>query len=297
LLFIKQTAQKKQIKVFSTFDDNVNVIRADERRLKQILVNLLSNAVKFTPEGGQVGLEVAGDEAQGVAHFTVWDTGIGIAKEEMEWLFKPFVQIDSSLSRQHEGTGLGLSLVYRLTEMHGGSVAVRSKTGAGSRFTVSLPWPEESKGTEKQGHKRTEEVDEVPPLSRTLAPLLLLAEDNEANIVTFTSYLQPGGYQIIVARNGVEAIERAREAKPNLILMDIQMPGMDGLEAIHRLRADAELATIPIIALTALAMPGDRERCLKAGANEYLSKPVSLKGLTEMIEEQLSQAEDRKQTL
>jgi signal transduction histidine kinase len=173
LLFIKQTSQKKQIKVSSAFDNHVNVIRADERRLKQILVNLLSNAVKFTPEGGRVGLEVAGDEAQGVVHFTVWDTGIGVAEAEMKRLFEPFVQIDSSLSRQHEGTGLGLSLVYRLTEMHGGSVAVESKVGEGSRFTVSLPWPEASKEAEaysyygyRRGSKRAEEIDEASPVPR-----------------------------------------------------------------------------------------------------------------------------------
>jgi signal transduction histidine kinase/ActR/RegA family two-component response regulator len=301
LLFIKQTAQKKQIKVFSAFDNHVNVIQADERRLKQILVNLLSNAVKFTPEGGQVGLEVVGDETQGVVQFTIWDTGIGIAEVEMKQLFEPFVQIDSSLSRQHEGTGLGLSLVYRLTEMHGGSVAVESKVGEGSRFTVSLPWPEVNKEVEAYSYygyrreskgKGAEETDVASPALRASAPMLLLADDNEANIATLTSYLRPRGYQIVVARNGAEAIERAREMRPALILMDIQMPGMDGIEASRRLRADTKLAAIPIIALTALAMPGDRERCLEAGANEYLSKPVSLSRLVQMIETQLDGLEN-----
>jgi CheY-like chemotaxis protein len=123
----------------------------------------------------------------------------------------------------------------------------------------------------------------LPP-SLAPAPVLLLADDNEANIATLTSYLQSKGYQIVAARSGAEALERAREMRPALILMDIQMPGMDGLEATRRLRADTDLVAIPIIALTALAMPGDRERCLEAGANEYLSKPVSLKRLIEVIE-------------
>jgi CheY-like chemotaxis protein len=124
----------------------------------------------------------------------------------------------------------------------------------------------------------------------------LLAEDNEDNINTLLDYLQVKGYRVIVARNGHEAIERAREKRPDVILMDIQMPGMDGLEATRHIRADADtstglgtgMAAVPIIALTALAMPGDRERCLEAGANEYLSKPVSLRGLVKVIETQLN---------
>jgi CheY-like chemotaxis protein len=121
--------------------------------------------------------------------------------------------------------------------------------------------------------------------------LILLAEDNEDSINTFSDYLLAKGYRVVVARDGAEAIARSREERPDLILMDIQMPGMDGLEATRRIRADADPATVPIIALTALAMPGDYERCLEAGANEYLSKPVSLKGLVRVIEVQLNRNE------
>jgi CheY-like chemotaxis protein len=127
---------------------------------------------------------------------------------------------------------------------------------------------------------------QAPEIER---PLILLAEDNESSINTILDYLLAKGYLVVVARNGVEALERAREERPDLILMDIQMPGMDGLEATRRIRAGAGLADVPIIALTALAMPGDRERCLEAGANEYLSKPVSLKGLVQTIEAQIEQ--------
>jgi CheY-like chemotaxis protein len=116
----------------------------------------------------------------------------------------------------------------------------------------------------------------------------LLAEDSEANINTVFEYLTIKGYQVVVARNGAEALERARETRPAVIVMDIQMPGMDGLEATRRVRADADLAKIPIIAMTALTMPGDRERCLEAGVNEYVGKPVSLKDLVRMIEEHCS---------
>jgi len=139
---IKEAAFKKQIRVTFTLDYAINTIQADERRLTQILVNLLSNAIKFTQKGGSIRLEVEG-EAQ-VVHFRVFDTGIGIAEKDMKYLFEPFVQLDGSLSRAQEGTGLGLSLVCRLTEMHGGSISVESSVGEGSCFTISLPWQPKS---------------------------------------------------------------------------------------------------------------------------------------------------------
>jgi signal transduction histidine kinase/ActR/RegA family two-component response regulator len=293
LQFIKEAAIKKKIEVSFTLDSAVTSLRADPRRLKQILVNLLNNAVKFTPQGGQVGLEVRGEPEPETIRFTVWDTGIGLAPDQLSQLFQPFVQIDSSLSRQYEGTGLGLALVYRLAELHRGSVSVESELGRGSRFTVLLPWTRESaekfasaeagpaSSTFQQGQLKSARSSQV---EKSHPPLILLAEDNEANIELLADYLQGEGYHVVVARTGSEAIERAREQRPGLILMDIQMPGMDGLEATRRIRADSQLARIPIIALTALAMPDDRERCLEAGANDYLSKPVSLHKLIDMVE-------------
>ncbi len=295
LRIVKQSAHQKQIKIMSTIDQTATAIPADERRLKQILVNLLSNAVKFTPAGGQVGLEVIADVSRESIDFTVWDTGIGIAQEDMAQLFQPFVQLDSRLSRRYDGTGLGLALVYRLTELHGGSITVNSEPGRGSRFIISLPWADaaaEPAETAVEAHQVIElaPILEPSPLgeSNATAALILLAEDNEANIRTVSRYLQRKGYQLIVARNGVEAIERTKQERPALILMDIQMPELDGLQAIGRLRADREFAHTPIIALTALAMPGDQERCLAAGANVYLSKPVSLGQLAREIEAQLN---------
>ena len=293
LQFIKEAALKKQITVSSTLDHRVVTLQGDERRLKQILVNLLSNAVKFTPEGGSVGLDVAGDVDRQRVHFVVWDTGIGITQEDIGRLFKPFVQLDSSLSRQYPGTGLGLSLVKRLAELHGGSVSVESDgvPGQGSRFTISLPWKEAS-------GKRQEAESEMPevPLAARHAPrafCILLAEDDEVTLTAMSDYLSSKGYRVIVARNGHEVIQRAREDTPDAIVMDIQMPEMDGLEAIRGIRADPApgVATIPIIALTAMAMSGDRERCLEAGANEYLSKPASLKELVDAIAVQLAKGD------
>jgi signal transduction histidine kinase len=288
LRMTKEGAFKKRIRVATTLDSAVDIIQADERRLKQILVNLLSNAVKFTPESGSIRLEVTGDAEHGVVDFSVQDTGYGIAKEEMKHLFEPFVQLGGTLNRAQEGTGLGLSLVYRLVEMHGGSVSVESLVGQGSCFTISLPW--QASMPDKSS------LPEMGPLPTACEPesavidkihtgaVILLAEDQEATLQMVSDYLITLGYQVITARDGVDAVEQCQAKHPDLILMDIQMPVMSGLDAIREIRADTDIAPIPIIALTALAMPGDRKRCLSVGANDYLSKPVNLKKLVTAIE-------------
>jgi len=140
LRMIKEAADKKRLGVLMTFDDTVNIIQADERRLTQILVNLLNNAIKFTPDGGFIELEVRGHPEKGMLDFRVKDTGIGITQENIKYIFEPFVQLDGGLNRASEGTGLGLSLVYHLTKMHNGIFSVESEIGKGSCFTVSLPW-------------------------------------------------------------------------------------------------------------------------------------------------------------
>jgi signal transduction histidine kinase len=140
LRLVQQSAQDKQLKLSLSLDDEAALLRADERRLRQILVSLLSNAIKFTSEGGEIGLDVAGDEEHNVIRFSVWDTGIGIPHQHLDCLFRPFEQLNGSLSRPYAGTGMGLSLVSRLTKMHSGRVSVESEVNQGSRFTVSLPW-------------------------------------------------------------------------------------------------------------------------------------------------------------
>ena len=283
LRLVKEAAQRKRLNLTFTRACDGADVRGDERRIKQILVNLLTNAVKFTREGGRVTMEVSLDAERDTANFTVADSGIGIAPEDLEKLFKPFVQLDSGLARRHEGTGLGLALVWRLSELHGGSVSVQSTVGEGTRFTVTLPMQPCA-----AAHEELREATSAAPIvtaavSHGPAPLLLLAEDNEANIATFREYLEAKGYRVLIARQGVEAIAQAQAQHPALILMDVQMPGMDGLEAIRRLRMDDACKVTPIIALTALAMTGDRERCLAAGADDYLSKPVQLRALAERI--------------
>ena len=281
---INQQALKKEQRVTIDIDEEIGVIWVDERRLKQVLVNLLSNAVKFTPAGGELGLMVQGDPHEKLVTLTVWDHGIGIRESDLTRLFQPFVQLDSSLAREAPGTGLGLALVAQMVRLHGGSVKVVSQLDEGSRFTVTLPW-EPALATDTELRLRsTGKFRAIRPDAKD-RPIILLIEDTREATAMVTDYLQMAGYQVISAREALTGIDLAKRAHPNLILMDIQLPGMDGLEATRRLREEPDCRAIPIIALTALAMPGDRERCLAAGANDYLTKPVSLKKLAKVIED------------
>ena len=284
LRFVMEQAQKQKINLKLVMDNQSVMLTADERRLKQILVNLLSNAVKFTPNGGSVTLETKCDLESESLMFSVRDTGIGIATEDLKRLFSPFTQLDSKLSRQYAGTGLGLTLVMKLVELHGGSVAVESEIGKGSCFTVRIP----CKGLDtlnQHNPSETISLTEITP-AETLpsnTPLILVADDNEINLMTVTDYLRANKLRVIQARDGLEAVKMVREHIPSLVLMDIQMPLMDGLDAIAHLRADDKHTDMPIIALTSRAMVGDRERCIAVGANDYLSKPVNMKQLVKTI--------------
>jgi PAS domain S-box-containing protein len=295
LQLIREMAHRKGQQVSFTIQPPAIDLCADARRLRQMLFNLLGNAVKFAPSGGRLGLEVEGDEEAGVVRFHVWDTGIGIAAEDLPKLFRAFTQLDSRLTRHYSGTGLGLSLVQRMADLHGGSMSVESNPGQGSRFTLTLPWRMTAANTlakpEIQG-----------PLSDTPAQgsaaertdgnyLILVVDDNQINLDTYSAYLQAKGYRVAAARLGSEVLAMVAELKPDLLLLDVQMPGMDGLALMQCLRSDADrgIAAIPVIALTALTMPGDRERCLAAGANAYLSKPVNLAQLLHTVATQLVQ--------
>lgn len=279
LLHIKQLALKKKIKVHHTIDSHFRNVMLDEKCVKKILINLLVNAVKFTPQSGDVGIDVKLDVPRQSLFFTVWDSGVGIAEKDQEQLFKPFLQLDGSLAREYEGTGLGLHLVHHLTELHNGSVEVKSELGKGSKFIVTLPWiPVQSS---------QEELELSPTLSSSSTHdntecrgVILLAEDSTPNIVNMTGYLANKGYTLLTAYNGREAIDIALQYQPDLILMDMNMPIMDGFEATEYLRRHEETKDIPIIALTALALEGDKEKCLAVGADDYASKPVGLRQLT-----------------
>ncbi|WP_413171449.1 PAS domain S-box protein [Anabaena azotica] len=313
LVFIRQIALKKKITLKSNIAHNLGSIQVDDRRMRQVLINLLNNAVKFTPENGSVSLRVWLEEPEDnhISHlvkvekaeevcsylstpqlcFSIIDTGIGIANDDISKLFKAFVQVDTNLNRHYEGTGLGLALVKQIVELHGGRVSVSSEVGKGSCFTVRIPY-EISQNAGKPRVNTTLSSDrlsvQVNKDSFCVAPpVILLAEDNQANIHTMSDYLESRGYDLILANNGKQAIEMAKSQHPDLIIMDIQMPEVDGLEAIRSIRGDPQLVDIAIIAVTALAMPGDREMCLAVGANEYFTKPVKLKQLADKIEQLL----------
>ncbi len=284
LNFVRQIALNKNIQLHhhETYGDYC--IEVDERRMRQVLINLLSNAVKFTPSGGSVELVAQYDADRQQFRFQVRDTGIGIAAAHLPRLFQPFIQIDSSLNRQFSGTGLGLTLVKRIIDLHNGTIAVDSDDNVGSCFTIVLPICQSHPITV------TTPIAELNPIKvlHPEAPRILLAEDNAMNIEIMTDYLNAQGYEIIVAKNGIEAIALTATYRPQLILMDIQMPGMDGLEATRQIRQDDQFHHIPIVALTALAMPGDADRCRAAGANDYLAKPVKLKQLATTVERHLA---------
>jgi signal transduction histidine kinase len=249
------------------------IVMGDFRRLKQVLVNLLSNAVKFTPGGGAVQLDV--DAADGVVRLIVHDTGIGIAEDDFDRLFRPFVQIDSGLARVHEGTGLGLALVAKLVDMHGGSVSVESEPGKGSRFTVTLPG----------GARRAVDpaAEGQMPAARLDGLRVLVVDDNETNADLVVRYLRNHGAEVGVARDGVEAVTMAAAGGWNAVLMDIQMPRMDGITATRTIREYLSREQLPIIATTSFAMAHDRRRALEAGMNDYMAKPLRLKELTRLI--------------
>jgi PAS domain S-box-containing protein len=284
--FVKEQAIQKSILLEFQPETAEFKLWVDQRCLKQILTNLLSNAVKFTQPSGKVTLKVTANPLGKRLEFSICDTGIGIAAADLSRLFTPFTQLDSGLSREQEGTGLGLALVKKLTDIHGGAITVTSEVGLGSCFTVALPWEPgldlQADPSEFTALLQAHQAQGVDSALNSLSTILLV-EDNETNRMMVGDFLESLGYQVLFANNGQEALNQVAAGHPDLILMDLQMPEMDGLEAIRRLRADPRFLSIPIVALTALAMPNDRERSLAAGANEYLSKPVSLKELAELL--------------
>lgn len=289
---VNELALRKNLRVHMNLDPRVEALHADERRLRQALINLLSNAVKFTPPGGEIGLDLEGDPENEIVRITVWDTGIGIAAEDMSRLFQPFSQIQNEYQRDQAGSGLGLVMVARLAELHGGGVSLISAPGKGSRFTITLPWTRDYQRWETM--LAAPKADSAFPLrtvpdAETMPQVgdnhaILLVDDDTTGSAIVSDYLQRCGYRVTYAASGDEALALARHELPDLAIIDLRLrEGMDGLEIVRRLRENIATSDLPIIVLTALAMPGDRERSLAAGANVYLSKPVRLRHLVEEI--------------
>ena len=376
LLLVKEKASDKGLELRLDVDPNATTFVVDPLRLKQMLFNLLSNALKFTTRGA-VGLQV---RLVGVfLHFTVWDTGTGISKEQQNQLFRPYSQIANNVVSRGEGTGLGLSLTRRLAELHGGWVAVESEPSRGSRFTIALPLtpkvinqPEApTECTEpvstpfnplhsprqpgahaevapprnslphvtplQKGKRRRSDsssaatiplstrtshakrsaapgagLSNTPPqhqplksiartngaqYTSTAAPRhqtkptpiparpyhLLLVEDHPPNAKLMITYLSKMGYEVTWARNADEMWQALTLSQPALILMDVHLPQTDGLTLIRQLREQPQYQQLPIIAQTAMAMSGDRQLCLEAGATDYITKPIDLNALGELV--------------
>lgn len=272
LEFVRQMAEKKQITIHTDFDPALEQIHADERRLKQALINLLTNAVKFTPNGGAIGIRTRALPEEQQFHIAVWDTGIGIPSEARSQLFVPFMQIDSSLSRQYAGTGLGLALVQRLVELHGGEVRLESEEGKGSCFSLVLPWS----------------LTETSP-AETTAPLaeqrrrILITDDNEFNAQLISRHLEANGFRCLLAYDGQSACKIARDQPPDLLIMDVHMPGLDGLESVRRVRNLPGLEDIPVIMISAMRLAPKLAEWVNKETELHMHNPLDFVKLVQTV--------------
>ncbi len=277
----KANAQAKKIALHCRVAPELaTMVVGDEGRLRQVLFNLVGNAVKFT-ERGQVTIDAeiqpAGkDPGKLILKFTVSDSGIGIPRDQLAGIFEPFTQVDGTHTRKYGGSGLGLSIVRRLVDLMGGEVAIESEPGAGTNIRFSIVVGRATDQAQATDRARAEEEDASasPPLpTRTLR--VLIAEDDRINRLVMERLLGRQGHEVTAVADGEHCLQALDEERFDLVFMDIQMPDMDGIEATRRIRdRDDEKKNIPIVALTAHAMNGDREKFIAEGMDDYLSKPV-----------------------
>jgi signal transduction histidine kinase/ActR/RegA family two-component response regulator len=267
-----------------------DLLVGDPGRLRQILLNLVGNAVKFTEHGGiEVQVVTSHLDANQIAlQFTVSDTGIGIPKDKQNLIFQPFIQVDGTTTRKYGGTGLGLAICRHLVKLAGGEISVEGDSGQGSVFTFTARF-EISRITPIEPPQRA--IPASPPANGNghgPGKRVLLADDNEVNRKLVTRLLEKRGYSVVSVNDGVEALAVLETDRFDVVLMDVHMPSMGGFEATAAIRKrEREISSAPvrIVAMTASAMKGDRERCLAAGMDGYVSKPIRDKELVEAIEE------------
>ncbi|HEY7335185.1 MAG TPA: ATP-binding protein [Bryobacteraceae bacterium] len=296
-----KAAEKNIALKFVKIDGAGQTVVGDPLRLRQIVNNLLSNALKFTHRGSvEVRLGATpfpsngpGDRDPRIeARLEIRDTGIGIPTEKLPYIFEKFTQADSSITRKYGGTGLGLAITRRLVDMYSGQIHVESHQGRGSTFSVMLPFePTSAPASAGSPPERENEASSAGPAAACASTArLLLVEDNPVNQKVVLAILRKKGYRIDIANDGREAIEKLEEAEPpyDVVLMDVQMPILDGLEATRLLRRNPKWVQLPIIAMTAHAMTGDCERCLDAGMSGYISKPVQPAKLVSTLERYLA---------
>jgi len=278
-------------------DKNIpRVLICDDQRLAQIIANLLSNAVKFTPEYGAISLCVKlSQQENGICEiqFDIADTGVGISKEQLAGLFKPFQQAESSTTRKYGGTGLGLAITKRIVELMEGSISVSSAPGEGSTFTfnIRVEMPDDKTMSELSESSDNKENEVTGQSDQYAGYSMLLVEDVDINQEIVMALLEPTLLKIDCAQNGAEAVRIFKEAPEayNIIFMDVQMPVMDGFEATRliRLLNAPNAKTIPIIAMTANVFKEDVENCLKAGMNGHIGKPVDFKTVLQILRQYL----------
>lgn len=278
---ISSQASEKGIKLYCNREGSVpESLAGDAARIRQVLINLLSNAVKFT-EAGEIEVKVSASELLNDSyeiHLSVRDTGIGISEETCARLFQPFSQADASISRKYGGTGLGLAISKRLVELMGGRIWVESKEGKGCTFHFTINALASDSLPHKELPSQPDQIhQDLPGEARDLR--ILLAEDNPVNRRMAILMLRKLGYMADPVANGIEVLKALERQNYDLVLMDVQMPEMDGLEATREIRRRWPADTLRIVALTANAIAGDREKCLDAGMNDYLCKPINLESL------------------
>jgi len=266
-----------KLEVNFTLDDRSRYIHCDPNRFRQIMENLLSNAVKFTDEGIiEFGYEL---QSSNRLLFYVKDTGIGLSPDEQQYIFDRFRQVEDSTHRMSEGTGLGLSISKNLVELLGGKMWTESKKGEGSTFYFTLPYERMSTFQEKEGENNEQEIQQDET-----GKTLLIIEDDPTSIEYLKELLEPYGFELTVCKTGEQGYKSFKEHPDiDLILMDIKLPDINGLELIRKIRSLGSDKHIPIIAQTAYAMDGDAQRCIKAGCDDYISKPIDISDLLRMI--------------
>ena len=265
------TADEKAIQLYAEIDEKIpNILVGDPTRIRQILANLISNALKFTEKGHvlvRIRL-VSSDDNNAMVSFEVEDTGVGIEDHVKDKLFNEFTQADGSTTRKYGGTGLGLAIVRQLVEMMHGEFGVESKPGEGSTFWFRIPLEISSEQTLKQPGEFEQEF------KGTLSGHILLVEDNPINQMIAQKMLEKIGLESSLAHDGQQALNMLEQNTYDAVLMDCQMPVLDGFEATRRIRQQEALKALPVIAMTANVMEGDREKCIAAGMNDYIGKPV-----------------------
>ncbi len=279
---IERGSPHKEISIVNEVGADAPTLKVDRRRFRQSLYNLLSNAVKFTPTGGVAGLRWH-IEPGGWLSIEIWDQGLGIAAEELESIFDEFYQIDRKRDEALGGSGIGLALTRRLAHLHGGQVRVESELGRGSSFFLMMPLAgqQAGSGTARVPSKQQSNTPDWHALESGIR--VLVVDDNPTNVAVIRGLLEVRGIDPIVASNSREGVELVHRERPQLVLMDIQMPGGNGFEALAQIRAHESLAAIPIVAMTASASESDQLRYLEAGFDAFLAKPIDSAKLDEQL--------------